>query len=106
MDRPARLIGRSVEPVAREDAAAGGVGGGVGEEQHVGDAQEAEVRGERVHPEEVRVFRVAEGDVPGHAFAEAAAGPVPEERGHVGEGPEAVGGEGGVRGDGWVGPAD
>lgn len=106
MDRPARLIRRSVESVAREDAAVGGVGGAVGEEQHVGDAQEAEVRGERVHPEEVRVFRVAEGDVAGHAFAEAAAGPVPEERRHVGEGPEAVGGEGGVRGDVWVGPAD
>lgn len=56
--------------------------------------------GERVHPEEVRVFRVAEGDVAGHAFAEAHAGPVPEEGGHVGEGPEAVGGEGGVRGYG------
>lgn len=100
MDRPARFVSRPVESIPRQDAAVGGFGGGIGEEQQVGDAEQAEVHGEGVHPEEVRVLGVAEGDVAGHAFAEAAAGPVAEEGGHVGEGPEAVGGEGGVAGDG------
>lgn len=57
------------------------------------------MHGKGVHPEKMGVFGVAEGDVAGHAFAEAHARPVTEEGSHVGEGPEPVGGEGGVDGD-------
>ena len=58
---------------------------------------------QRVDPEEAAVLRVPHGDVPAHAFGEAGAGPVPEDGCHVGEGPDAVGGECGVLGYAWMG---
>ena len=45
----------------------------VGEEEHVRAFEEAEMDGERVGPEEGGVFRVANGDVAGHAFGVAMA---------------------------------
>ena len=105
VDGPPGFIHGALAPVASEDAAIAGAGGvgRVGEQHHVGGAQQAEVHRERVHPKEGRVFRVAQGDVSAHAFGVAVAGPVPEEGGHVGEGPEAMSGEGGVGGDAWGG---
>ena len=58
---------------------------------------------QRIYPEEAWVFGVAQRDVPAHAFGEAGAGPVPEDGCHVGEGPDAVGGEGRVLRYAWKG---
>ena len=52
-----------------------------------------------VHPKQGWVFWVADGDVSAQALAVAGAGPMPEDRCHVGECPEAVSCEGGVGGD-------
>lgn len=57
--------------------------------------------GQRIHPEERGELGVADGDVAGETEGVVFAGPVAEERGHVVEGPEAVGGESGVGGDSW-----
>ena len=105
VDGPAGLVGRAPEPVARQDAAVqrGGGVGRVGEQEQIRHAQQPEVHGQRVRPEEGGEFGVPHGDVPAHAEGVAAAGPVPEEGGGVGEGPEAVGGEGRGCGDAWWG---
>lgn len=55
--------------------------------------------GERIRPEGVWVLRVADGDVPGHAFGVAFAGEDAEGQGHLGEHPLSVGGVGGKGGD-------
>lgn len=62
VDEPAGRVGRAGR-VAREDFAA--VGAAVRHQQHVGGFEQAEVDGERVGPEGVRVFRVPDGHVPG-----------------------------------------
>ena len=52
-------------------------------QQQVADPNVAEVHAERVHPEVVGEFRVACGDVPGHALVEAELAEQPERRGEV-----------------------
>jgi len=69
------------------------------DENHVASLEQAEVFGQRVCPEGVRVFRVADGDVARHAFGVAFAGEDAEGQGHFGEHPLSVGGVGGEGGD-------
>ena len=68
--------------------------GVIREKEHIRYFEETKVHGKRICPKEEWVFWVADGDVAGHAFGVAVAGPVTEDGSHVVEGPEAVGGEG------------
>ena len=68
---------------------------------HVARFQQAEVLGQRVRPECVRVLRVTDGDVAGHAFGVAFACEDAEGKSHFGEHPLSVFGVGRERWDSW-----
>jgi hypothetical protein len=53
------------------------------DQDQVGHPQVPERRAERVHPEHVRVLRVAHGDVPGHSLAEAEPAEHPQRSGQL-----------------------
>lgn len=90
MDQKPRRISRQAHIAADRLAV-------VVHQNHVAGFQQAKVLRQRVRPEGVRVLRVADGDVAGHAFGIAFAGEDAEGEGHFGEHPLAMSG---VRGEG------